>query len=306
MKRNYLVLLFLIIVVSALGLFYKARVTNRDSSVPVSQGTYKRIISLAPSITETLFALGLGDRVVGVSRFCRYPPAALEKKKVGGYLDPNYEAIVALQPDLVIVLPEHEEVREYLGKLDIRFLTVHNRKVSEIIETVKKIGSECGAGKQALILSDSIKSRVGSIEKEVESLDRPPVMVVVERTLGTGALKNLYVAGRNTFYDDLITYAGGGNVCESEQIAYPKISLEGLLNLNPGVVIDLIPDLRSKGLDESVVIRDWQSVSGIDAVGSDRVYVMSGDYIAIPGPRFIDLLENLARAIHPEVNWGSR
>ena len=97
---------------------------------------YNRIISLAPNITETLFALGQGNKVVGVTRFCKYPPEALEKENVGGFFDTNYEAIAALRPDLVILLPEHEKIQKYINKLGLQTLVVHNRCINEILETI--------------------------------------------------------------------------------------------------------------------------------------------------------------------------
>lgn len=305
MKRNYLILLLLLVVVVAGGIFYKNLETGSASRPGAPErASYSRIVSLSPSNTEILFALDLGDRVVGVTRFCKYPPEAQEKAEVGGYLDPNYEAVAVLEPDLVIILPEYEKVMEYLNELGLKYLIVHNRTVSEIIGTINVIGAECGAEKRARELVAQIEARKNEIAERTRHLARPGVIVSIGRTVGSGMLKEVYLAGKNTFYDELITLAGGRNLYESKNVPYPLVSAEGLLYLNPEIILELVPDLDSRETTEEIVLKDWQSVPRIDAVRNRRVYVLAGDYVAIPGPRIILLLEDMARAIHPEIDWS--
>ncbi len=305
MKRNYLILLLLLVVVVAGGIFYKNFETGSASRPGASErASYSRIVSLSPSNTEILFALDLGDRVVGVTRFCKYPPEAQEKAEVGGYLDPNYEAVAVLEPDLVIVLPEYEKVMGYLRELGLKYLIVHNRTVSEIIGTINVIGAECGVEKRARELVAQIEARKNEIAERTRHLARPGVIVSIGRTVGSGTLKEVYLAGKNTFYDELITLAGGRNLYESKNVPYPLVSAEGLLHLNPEIILELVPDLDTRETTEEIVLKDWQRVPRIDAVRNRRVYVLAGDYVAIPGPRIILLLEDMARAIHPEVDWS--
>ena len=304
MKRNYLILLVLLVLIVAGGIFFK----HFESGPAPRRGGpetagYSRIVSLSPSTTETLFALGLGDRVVGVTRFCRYPPQAQQKTEVGGYLDPNYEAIAALEPDLVIVLPEYENAISYLRELGLKYLIVHNRTVQEIIGTIDLIGAECGAGERAGELVAQIKARKDWIARATAHLATPGVIVSIGRSMGTGALKEVYLAGKGTFYDELVTLAGGKNLYQDSRVSYPLVSAEGLLHLNPEIILELVPDLEERGLSRETVLQEWQSVPQIDAVRNGRVYVLSGDYVSIPGPRIILLLEDMARAIHPEVDW---
>ena len=151
MKRNFTLFISILVLIIA-GIFSVRKLKTEpsfDAYETSDETVYKRIISMSPSITETLYALDLGERVVGVTRFCTYPPETKEKMKVGGYIDLNYEAITVLQPDLVILLPEHEKVRNYLTELGIRFQVVHNRTVSEILATIITIGTICGAEKRA-------------------------------------------------------------------------------------------------------------------------------------------------------------
>lgn len=279
--------------------------TNNDDFTSSAFGSrdYKRIISLAPNITETIFALGLGDRIVGVTRFCKYPPEAVEKEKVGGFMDPNYEAIAALKPDLVILLPEHENIQKYINELGLKSMVVHNRSIDEILDTIITIGKVCSVEESAHELLSKIKSRMKIIKDKTAGKKRPRVLISIGRTMGYGSLKKVYISGKNTFFDELITYAGGVNVYERHDVAYPNISGEGMLYLNPEVIIDLVPDSGEKNLNETMIIKEWTSFSDVNAVRNNRVHVLNQDYMVIPGPRFILLLEDLARILHPEIEW---
>lgn len=273
---------------------------NKPAQTTVAAKQYTRIVSMAPNITETLFALGLGDRVAGVTDFCKYPPEALTRPKTGGLFNPNYEAVVSLKPDLIILLPEQEETRKYLSGLGIETLTVHNRVVAEILDTITAVGNACGAQEKAAGLRKEIESRMAAIREKTAGRGRPRVLMVVERTMGAGSPGAVYVTGPETFYDELITIAGGTNAYIGHSIAYPQISGEGILKLDPEIIIDLLPVMRVRGIDEKTLRRDWNSLPGVSAVKTGRLYTMSADYTAVPGPRFILILEDLARIIHPE------
>ena len=263
--------------------------------------SYSRIISLSPSITETLFALGLGERVVGVTRFCTYPPQASEKQSVGGYLDPSYETMVLLEPDLVLLLEEHESVRVYLDRLGIHHATVHNRTIDEIMGTITTIGEICCVVERADSLSADIGRRMDGIRGGIPPGPRPRVLVSVGRTMGSGTLTDVYAAGAGTFYDELIDLAGGENVYSGGSIAYPLLSAEGLLHLNPDIIFDLVPDFEKNGYDREAVLDEWHSVENVRAVKNSMVFLLTGDYTVIPGPRFILLLEDVAEIIHASV-----
>ncbi len=304
MKKYYSIaaipLLFLIVA----GSIFQIKRSNKpeiDSIGNLYKTSCNRIVSMSPSITETLFAIGLGDRVVGVTRFCRYPPEALEKEKIGGYMDPNYEAIAKLEPDLVLILPEQEKVCDFLTELGLKYLTVNNKKISDIIDTILTIGKVCGAEKIAGELAANINSRLKVIQDKVKDLPQPRVLISIGRTMGTTSLEDVYVAGRNTFFDELIGYAGGINAFERHGIDYPVLSAEGFLYLNPDIIIDMVPDIDRLGLNKTLLKKEWENISGAEAVKNNRVYILSGDYTVIPGPRFILLLEDLLYVIHPEV-----
>ena len=210
---------------------------NRPPSGKVRQAPdhCRRIVSMAPSITETLFALGLGDRVVGVTRYCSYPTEAKELPRIGGYLDPNFEAIVALKPDLVVMLIENEQSLPAFAKLGMTSLSVCHQNVDGILDSLLHIGQACDAEETARSLAADLQARMGRVRRKTAGLQRPRVLCAIERTLGSGTLEDVYVAGTNGFFDKIITLAGGRNAYRGQAAAFPVVSSEGILEMNPQV-----------------------------------------------------------------------
>ena len=263
---------------------------------------YNRIISLAPSITQTLFALGLGNRVVGVTRYCLYPREAARREKVGGYFDPNFEAIASLEPDLVVALPEHKEVKKRLSSLGINVLTVDNTTIKDILDSILAIGTACDVRSKAEEMVRGLKERADASKKLTSDIPRPKVLVSFARGMGSYGIKNVYIAGRNTFYDELIELAGGTNAYQDERIMFPSVSREGIIALNPDIILDLIPLSEVKGLKAADVLNEWADFTEVKAVREGRVYVLGNDYVTLPGPRFILLLEDMKKSISPDMN----
>ncbi len=263
---------------------------------------YRRIISLVPSITEVLFALGLGDRVVGVTDFCDYPPQATTRTKIGGCYNPNFEAILSLRPDLVILMKDQAQAKKYLDLAGLNFLVVDHGDVSGILSSLSIVGQTCGVEGKAEEIAGDIRSRIECISNKTRGLGPSTVMVSLGLDAGSRIIENVYIAGKGGFYDEMISMAGGVNVYDGS-ISYPVLAAESILRLNPAVIIDIIPDLDTKSLDEKMTLEKWESLSGLDAVKNNRVHVFSDDYVGIPGPRFILILEHMARVIYPEARW---
>lgn len=263
---------------------------------------HQRIISLAPSVTEVLFALGLGDSVVGVTRYCDYPPQAAERLKVGGYFDVNYEAVMASEPDLVVLLEEHEQPRSYLKRLKIETLTVDHSNVAGILRSIQQIAERTGATSKAQDLLSNLQMRMEHIEKMTAGYERPRVMVAVGRNMESGVSGEVYVSGRDGYYDGLITMAGGVNAYDRSTLKFPALSAEGVARLNPDVILEMAPDM-----DDEAVVRgimdQWRSIPGVNAVRDNRIHLFTEDYAVVPGPRFINLLEWMAKVIQPEAGW---
>lgn len=270
-------------------------------SPPIAR--YCRIVSLSPSITETLFALGLGERVVGVTRYCRRPPEAQKRTLVGGYLDPNYEAIVGLQPDLVIVRGEKDAFVESFRKLGVKVLAVRHQSVADILSAIEVIGRTCGASAEAERLVADLQGRIDRLRAKTKGVPRPRVLLVVERALGTGTIQDAYVAGADGFLNDLIDLAGGQNAFPKTSVGVPVVSAEGVLQINPDVIVELMSPERAAGRSHAALLADWKPLASVAAVRAGRLYVIDDEGILVPGPRFYRLAERLARLVHPEVAW---
>jgi len=270
-----------------------------QGTTPVGQA--QRSISMAPSATETLFALGLGDRVIGVSRFCNYPPEAATKPRIGGLFDPNFEAIVAARPDLIVMLDGSLQNQPAFDKLGLPTLVVCHKNIDGILASLLQIGQACGVPQKGEAIVADLNNRIKRVQEKIAGRPRPRVMLAVERTLGTGKIQDVYVAGADGHLDGIIAMAGGQNAYQGN-LRFPVISSEGILKINPEVIIDMVPRLIP-GADRQTIASDWQQLAQVDAVEHGRIYVLDDDYVSIPGPRFILFVEKLARILHPEAKW---
>jgi len=263
----------------------------------------RRIVSMAPSITETLYALGLGDRVVGVTRYCEYPPDVQRKTRVGGYFDPNLEAILTLKPDLVIMLEEQAESMPAMDKLKLETLVVSHKTIDGIIDSFRTIGRRCGRGPGGRWMAREFKDRLERICAKTQGLPRPRVLFVLDRTFGRGHLTDVYVAGADDFFETIIESAGGRNACRVRSVRNPVVSPEGLLWLDPDVIVDLARTDVLERYDRQTILADWKELAQMKAVQSGQLLIFDKGYACVPGPRLIQLVEDLARALHPEVKW---
>ena len=303
MKKLLVVLLFIFI---SAAVFIGAVSANGKSDLKPVTGTtadVQRIVSLAPSVTELLFALGLGDRVVGVTRQCLYPPEARAIAKIGGYYDPNYEQILRLKPDLVIMLTEHVPEKAMVTNLGIRVLVVDHMTVAGIVRSFTEIGTLCGVKEKAAAIVTDLEARMDRVKKKTSGLSRPRVMVSIGRGMGSGALKDIFIAGKGTFYDDLIVLSGGENAYSGTAVKFPQVEIEGIYKLDPEIVIDMVPDCAGMKVTKKELLAEWGKATHVSAVKNKRVYIFEQDYATVPGPRFILTLEQMVRVIHPEIAW---
>lgn len=271
---------------------------------PLAHGEMpRRIVSMAPAITETLFAIGAKDLVKGVTDYCAYPPEVKKLPKIGGYYDPNYEAIMALSPDLVILLPEHREHRLKFQQLNISTLTMEMHSLAGIISTFIQLGSLCHCEFQGAWLADSFSRRLIKARERTRNLTRKKVMLVIGRDYGQKGISEVYIAGQGEFYHELLELAGGENVYTRAAPKYPQVSVEGILAMNPEVVIELIPDPEGTGKTIEEIRADWSGLPGLPASQPGRIKILTGNFLVVPGPRLMLLLKDLGEAIHPELNW---
>lgn len=289
----------------AAGLFFFAAGCSARETGP-SERSPRRIISLAPSTTEIVYALGVGDRLVGVTRYCDHPPAATNITKVGGYLDPSYETLIALRPDLTILLDVHEAVKAQLEKARLPTLLVPNRTVGDVHDAIRLIGEACGARTRADALLTDLNERTLAVSRAVLGRDRPRVLLCIGRDIGAGRLTGAYVAGSGGFHDQILRLAGGSNAHTGRFVAYPRLSAEGILRLDPDIIIDLLGEMRPGGETVVEVMRQWRTLEGLGAVRNGRIHLIVGDQALRPGPRYILCLEAMARLLHPGQLSGDR
>jgi len=256
----------------------------------------ERIVSLAPSNTEILFALGLGDKVVGVSDYCDYPAEALEKPKVGGYSTADVERIVALEPDLVLVEDFHvDEILPALENLGLTVVTIDPRTLDEVLDSFILIGDITGKSKEAQQLVDEMSERILAITSKTDKLseeERLSVFYVMWHD-------PLMTVGTDTRIHELIEKAGGVNVFQESE-GYPMIELEALVDANPQVII--AGSVMGEGADLPFTFAKTESrLANVDARLNNRVYEINTDLVGRPTPRMIEGLEQMAAMIHPEL-----
>ncbi|MEN7973172.1 MAG: helical backbone metal receptor [Verrucomicrobiota bacterium] len=259
----------------------------------------RRVVSLAPSITECIFAAGGGDRLVGVTSYCNYPAEANALPKIGGYADANYEAIYTLKPDLVIILDEHFAAAERLAALGIPHLRVDTTAIPGILQTLETLGEVFQTRETAEETIARLKEHIAAIKEHTAGEPPRRVLVSIGRNMGTGGLSDVYVAGSQTLYNEILDQLGAQNVYTGN-MEYARISFEGIMRLDPDVIIDLIPDLETaQNLNIEKVRNEWNSLANVAAVKNREVHVFGGDYVCVPGPRFALIFEDIARAVYP-------
>ena len=266
-----------------------AVVWGMASTTTAAQSVPRRIVSLAPSVTEVLFEAGVGPRVVGVTSYCRFPREVLALPKVGGYLTPSYEALVALQPDLVVTLPEQADLEPKLTALGIPILRVDHRSLNGIVRSIEQVGERCGATAPANRAADALRQALAAARRLAPG-SPPRVLICFGRNED---FRRLTAAAPGTVHDDLITLAGGLNVLTSRAVSYPTLSAEGVIRLDPDVIIEF----SSGGTDPATLRRQWNVLDSVKAVKNGRVCVFTGEFLSVPGPRFARFIETIARSI---------
>jgi iron complex transport system substrate-binding protein len=252
----------------------------------------KRLIALAPNLTEILYALGLGDRVVGVTDHCNYPPEASLKPKVGSYVHLNVEQIISLSPELVIGTVDGNEryVLDLLEQAHIKVFFVNPRNVRQAIETISTLGLVCGLPERASRIAEALTLRVNRVVEVVRDRTRPLVFLQIN-------IQPIMSVNRNTVHHDLIRLAGGDNMTADEPVTYPRISLEAVIRKKPEVII--ISSMEREGRFEKAR-QDWLQWTSIPAVQMGRVHLIDSDLIDRPSPRVVGGLEIMAKLLHPE------
>lgn len=251
----------------------------------------RRIVSLAPSVTETLFALGLGDLIVGDTDFCDYPPEAKQKRRVGGPVDPNIEVIAALHPDLVVASRSINRLASVhsLEQLGIPVYGTDPHNVEQVLTSTERLGELLGAGDAGRSLLTNLRARLSEIDRRIAGLPPQSAMMVVW-------LDPLISVGRNTFLEDALRRAGAHSIIDTQQ-SWPNINIEEVIRLQPKCLIFSSDDPQQVQRQISE-LQDRPAWRQLDAVRNRRFVVVS-EAISHPSPRLIDGIEQLAAALYP-------
>jgi len=250
----------------------------------------QRIVSLAPSVTETLFALGFGNRIVGVTTYCDYPAEAQKLPKIGGFTNPSLEAIVGQRPDLVIGVNEssHPLKTRELERLGIKVTLISVTSLKDILNSIQSIAGWLGNPEAGRHLAQKIARQIDAVKKRVAPAPRRAILLAV-------GIKPLVAVGGKNFIDELITLAGGENIAGKAAQPWLNLPDEYVIAKAPRVIIE-----AGMGAERERSAKRWQDLKSIPAVQEQRVYYYRSDKILRPGPRIGEGLEEIARLIHPE------
>jgi len=274
---------------------------QRDALAPISgPGRYARIVSVTPSLTEIIYALGCGDDVAGVGDFVTWPPEATTKPRMGGYLNPSLETILALRPDLVVIQGRSEQLSDFCERNGIAFERFEIDRIADVYAAIARLGVLLGVESRADSLASALRAELAAVETRVAGCERPPVFYSLGHT--PGEMNTLFTTGGASFVSELIGIAGGGNIFADRGDLYPEISKEVLVSRAPAIVIE---SAVGHADDDDYVTRlrgDWRMFSTIPAVADGRVHIITVPYLEIPGPRLGLAAAMLAKLIHPEIS----
>jgi len=272
--------------------------------VPVSaQQGARRIVSLVPSLTETLFAIGAGSSVVGVGTFDTFPAEVTRLPKVGALIDPDVERILSLKPDLVITYGSQTALEAQLARANIKTYSYRHGGVAEVFESIKGVGRASGHAQDADALVSRLIARLNTLRTMVKGRSRPRTLLVVDRQ--PGSLREIYASGGIGFLHDMLEAAGGDNVFADVKKESVQPSTETLLTRAPQVILEV----RADGLIQPAAVATernvWTTLASLPAVRDGRIHFLSGSQLVVPGPRLVQGAEEFARVLHPEVFGGS-
>lgn len=293
-KWLWLLLVILCWLGSGFAIFGVLQDQNRsDLSLP---GQTARIVSMAPNLTEILFAMGLGEKVVAVSNDSDYPPQAADRKKVGTFWQPNIEAVVAAKPDLVITLgfTQQKNLAQRLGRMGYRCLSLNIEKVSELFGAIEKVGDAAGRQLHARALATRIRKELDDLSALTGKNEKVRVLYVIQR-------EPLRVAGRDTFINEMLELAGGENAIGPTVHKYPPIGAEQVIVCGVEVIIEPVMDQKNLAGQQDRAIRYWSKFKKLPAVRDKRIYVIDGDTVSRLGPRLYEGTEKIARCLRPEL-----
>lgn len=265
------------------------------SSQTVAPPAPQRIVSLVPSVTEMLFAMDAGARVIGVSNFDRYPPEAATRTRVGGLIDPGIERILALKPDLIVVYGTQTDLRAQMDRAHVPTFPYQHSGLADVTMTIRQIGRRVGSERAAAALADRIDADIADTRQRVAGRPRPRTLLAFGRDAET--LRGIYASGGTGFLHDMLEAAGGANLFADLKRESVQATSELILARAPDVILEVGVDTAStKGRN----LAAWDALGSVPAVRARRIYLLRGDDMMNPGPRVAQAVRRMAEALHPD------
>lgn len=271
---------------------------GRSPHEPVPPKTPQRIVSLVPAVTEMLYAIGAGPRMVGVSSFDTYPPEVKALPKVGGLIDPDLERIISLKPDLVVISETHTELGAQLRNAGLATFPYALGDLANVSRTIRLLGTVTGCEREASAMIADLESRFEAIRERVKGRAKVRALLVFSRQ--PGSLREIYASGGLGFLHDLLELAGGENVFAGVKREAVQATSEAILAAAPEAIVEFRPGPALSTAEIERERRGWNALPAVPAVRAGRVSVLVGDELVVPGARVAETAERLARALHPE------
>lgn len=287
LKSPFLPLLVLVVLIHSCSVS-----KDRNSKEP------KKIISLSPHITEIIYALGQQDKLVGVTDFCSYPPQARSKEKIGGLLNPNLEKMYALQANLFIGTPASRELAVKMQSRNCNFIFLANDRLQDLYATIDSVGRllDCENVAQRLnkTLMDSLQTY--SLPLGEKGAKRPRALLVIGRD--AGSTRNIMAVGERTFISEVWHLSGGSNAFKDLPASYAQVNREALLERQPDLIIEFKFKEEWNAKKNRQNIKEWKELRKVTAVEKENVFVITGDYSLIPGPRLYLLAKDFRQILN--------
>ena len=255
-------------------------------------------MSLVPALTEMLFAIGAGPQVVGVGNFETFPPEVKALPRVGALLDPDTERILSLRPDLVVIYGSQTDLQNQFTRAGITTFVYRHGGINTIFQTMRELGDATGHRPQADRIVSDLQKRIAAVRARVKDLPKPRVLLVIDRQPKT--LREIYVSGGVGFLHQMLEIAGGTNVFADVPRESAQPSHETIITRAPEVIMELQAEGMIAPSDVAAAKAVWSGLSSLPAVRTGQVHILTGQYLVVPGPRFAQATETLARILHPE------
>ena len=269
------------------------------ASAPVTaQQRPQRIVSIVPALTEALFAIGAGPRVVGVGSFDMHPAEVTTRPRVGGLIDPDMEHIFSLRPDLVVLYGSQQDQIEQLTRAGIPVFSYAHGGLTDTLTVIQQLGARTGHTTDAERVVSAIENRLAGLRARTGDRTRPRVLLVFGRE--PRSLRNIYASGGFGFLHDMLEVAGGNNVFADVPRESVQVTSEAILTAAPDGIVEVTYDERMTSANQAAEIAVWNRLPAIPAVRNGRVHLLLGNQFVVPGPRLVEATTAIARALHPD------